>query len=228
MNTPYDAGYYESNQQSDDRLALWWYSRVVRSSVGRGKVILDFGCGTGHLLKRLSRTNRAIGFDQSSAAVALARVNAPKAEVVDNLDLISPASLDAIVSLHVLEHIHEPTETLRGLKMLLRPGGTIFVVVPEFGGRGHRMKAEQWFGFRDPTHVSLSDAATWNRRFIDAGFEVDLLGSDGLWDYPYSGRHKIFEMFRYSLPLLFNVLLGRVSNTPGKGECLVIKGRVVG
>lgn len=226
MNTPYDANYYVGNQQSGDRLALWWYSRVIRKQIGTRKTVLDFGCGTGHLLKRLSKTNRAIGYDQSTTALALARSNAPGAELVDVLDTLQPGSLDAIVSLHVLEHIHEPGQTLCLLKRLLRPGGKIFVVVPEYGGRGHRLKADDWFGFRDPTHVTLNDASTWRTQFEEAGFKVDLLGSDGLWDYPYSGHNRIVEMFRFSIPLLFNVILGKVSSKPGKGECLVIQGHV--
>ena len=49
----YSEEYYRDNGQSGDRPALRWYTRLVRRYCGVGPY-LDFGCGTGHLLRRLA------------------------------------------------------------------------------------------------------------------------------------------------------------------------------
>jgi SAM-dependent methyltransferase len=72
----YDAAYYATNGQAGDRPALRWYTRMVLRYVGAGPY-LDFGCGTGHLLRRLSARGAASGFEISPWSAATARATAP-------------------------------------------------------------------------------------------------------------------------------------------------------
>ena len=65
----YDAAYYDANGQAGDRPALRWYVRMVRRYVGQGPY-LDFGCGTGHLLRRLAAHGSASGFEISPYSAA--------------------------------------------------------------------------------------------------------------------------------------------------------------
>ena len=71
----YAADYYTANGQMGDRPALRWYVRLVRRYCGSGPS-LDFGCGTGHLLRRLSALGPAAGFEISSWSAATARATA--------------------------------------------------------------------------------------------------------------------------------------------------------
>lgn len=66
---PYDEAYYQANGQYGDRPALRFYVRLVRRYLGAGPY-LDFGCGTGHLLRRLSRIGSATGFEISPFSAA--------------------------------------------------------------------------------------------------------------------------------------------------------------
>ena len=56
----YGADYYRGNGQAGDRPALGWYIRIVARYIGAGPY-LDFGCGTGHLLRGCPRSARPAG-----------------------------------------------------------------------------------------------------------------------------------------------------------------------
>ena len=83
---PYDAAYYRANRQAGDRPALRWYTRLVRRYCTPGPgPYLDFGCGTGHLLRRLAAHGPAAGFEVSPWAADAARTTAPGAVVYERL-----------------------------------------------------------------------------------------------------------------------------------------------
>ena len=46
--------YYNNNKQEKDRIGLFFYSNIVKNYF-KPKVVLDYGCGTGFFLKRLSK-----------------------------------------------------------------------------------------------------------------------------------------------------------------------------
>jgi SAM-dependent methyltransferase len=182
---PFDQDYYEAHQLSGDRIALWWYARVVRRVRPQGGRLLDFGCGTGHLLKRLSAHFEAFGYDASPFARSSCRTTAPDAVILEEWESQPPASFDVIVSLHTLEHLPRPLPTLEKLVSKLVPDGIFFFVVPNPGGLGRRLKGREWFAYRDPTHVSLLSRGEWVTLARKAGLDVLSVRGDGLWDAPY-------------------------------------------
>lgn len=101
---------------------------------------LDFGCGTGHLLKELlGRGLDCYGADSSDEAVT--RVNKDfsafsnwhGAELTDHFATRHPDHFfDLIVCLETLEHL-PPDSTaalFRELRRILKPGGKLFLTVP--------------------------------------------------------------------------------------------------
>ena len=60
----FDEQYYDRNRQLQDRPALWFYARLVRRWLAPGPV-LDFGCGTGFLLRRLQPHMQVAGLELS-------------------------------------------------------------------------------------------------------------------------------------------------------------------
>jgi len=222
---PYDPSYYEEQGVSADRLALWYYARVFgRLCPGSGRV-LEFGCGTGHLLKRLSRTFEAYGYDLSASARAACRENAPEATVLEEWESIPGGSLDGIVTLHTLEHIARPLAVVSALVDRLNTGGRLLVVVPNTGSPGRSWKGEDWFGFRDATHCSLLSRGEWATLLRRAGLEIDWIQGDGLWDAPYvrwlpTGVQKVLFGFPAGLQLLSPI--PRPILPADFGECLII------
>src|SRR5713101_586854 len=112
---PFDQQYYQRVQLDGDRIALWWYARLVRHLRPHGGRLLDFGCGTGHLLRRLSAHFEAYGYDPAPFARSRSRSTAPDAVILDEWESLPAASFDVIVSLHTLEHLPDPLPTLQGL-----------------------------------------------------------------------------------------------------------------
>jgi SAM-dependent methyltransferase len=177
--------YYRRHGTSDDRIALWWYARLVRRLRPQGGRLLDFGCGTGHLLKRLAGHFDTWGYDPSPYARGECRITAPQAVVLDDWRTLAPGSLNVVVSLHCLEHVPDPQEVLEGLSERLARGGVFFAVVPNTAGLGRRMKGEKWFAYRDPTHCSLLSPKQWTMLFNRARLSVESVRGDGMWDAPY-------------------------------------------
>jgi SAM-dependent methyltransferase len=179
------ADYYERHGLDGDRIALWYYARVVRHLCPPGGRVLDFGCGTGFLLRHLSQGLHAFGYDAAAAGRGQCRINAPDAIVLEEWQSLEPESFDLVVSLHTLEHIPRPGPVIEQLATKLVRGGVFLCVVPNPGGWGRRLKRDRWFGYRDATHCSLLSRGEWLTLVRRAGLRVLWVRGDGMWDAPY-------------------------------------------
>ena len=68
-----------------------------------------------------------------------------------------PASFDAIVFNHSLEHIEDPAGALADAARLLRPGGLLAIAVPNFGSWHRRAFGSAWFQLDLPRHLQHFD-----------------------------------------------------------------------
>lgn len=223
-----DQEYYSEHHLSGDRIALWWYARLIRALRPQGGRLLDFGCGTGHLLKRLSPHFEAFGYDAAAHARHESRTNAPEAIILEEWQSLPLASLDVIVALHTLEHLPQPLPTMQALVRKLKPGGVLFFVVPHVGGIGHRLKGRRWFAYRDPTHVSLLSPGEWTRLARKAGLATVKVNGDGLWDAPYVRLiPTIIQRVLFGAPAALQVFWpGNRAFLPAVfGECLIVTAR---
>jgi SAM-dependent methyltransferase len=101
-----------------------------------GPVIADLGCSTGYLLEDLRDVYAGatlVGVDLVGSGLRKAHVNVPDARLVqaDLCDLpLGQASVDAIVSANVLEHVPDDRAALAEIRRILRPGSPAVLVVP--------------------------------------------------------------------------------------------------
>lgn len=96
--------------------------------------ILDIGCGTGSLGRRLKDRQKAevIGLTYSKAEAATASGYLDRV-VVRDLNEFEPDDLgefDCVVCSHVLEHLNWPDRFLRSARPLLAVGGKLVVALP--------------------------------------------------------------------------------------------------
>lgn len=223
MDDNYDLSYFAARNQDKDRPALWFYERVICRWIKSGN-ILDYGCGTGFLLKRLARHYSVAGYDVSNHALKAACVNVPDLTFFFRDDDFPKSFFTGIVSLHVLEHIDRlllPSVLASWYEALI-PRGRVLCVVPDASGRGLALAGQYWTSYGDPTHVTLMGHNDWRELFIASGFSVCAMGTDGLWCLPYrQGKSKFRDALRFSIPTLFQFLLGRLVLRVGSGESAI-------
>jgi len=211
--TDYDERYYQENGQ------LGFYVRLIRRYLGEGPY-LDFGCGTGHLLRRLSAEGPSSGFEISDYSAATARQTAPGCDVMTSMDKLPDRSFQNLSAIHVIEHVDDDIAdaVIQAWRRVLVPGGGALVVTPDLGGRAHQLMGSNWDGFSDPTHINLKAHNDW-RAFMEArGLSVIAEGSDGLWNPPYGGLPRMLDATLRSGPALSQFLGGRLFLKPGSGE----------
>jgi len=219
----YDLPYFAARSQDRDRPALWFYERIIRRWMQPGSV-LDYGCGTGFLLKRLAKYYDVAGYDVSPHARIAACQNLPGLNVYAEEEQIPAEYFSGIVSLHVLEHIERSVlpATLACWRRSLLKNGRVLCVIPDANGRGRHLADRHWTGFGDPSHVTLLGWQEWSEIFTAAGFSVCRVGTDGLWCLPYrEGKGKIRDGLRFSIPTVIQFLTGRLILPAGSGESAV-------
>lgn len=218
----YSNAYYQSNRQAGDRIALSFYYRLARSFVKSGKV-LDFGCGTGHLIKRFRKGYEAWAYDISPYALQAVSSVAPHVKTCNSTEILKQNQFDLIVCIHVLEHLEEPQNIFRLFFEILNYNGVLMYVVPDTSGLGHSIKKKEWFGYKDKSHISLLPSEDWLYYTKNAGFKILKTGTDGLWDVPYLPfiPRLLQKLIFYPLPAI-QVITGRIFLPVKWGESLIV------
>lgn len=218
-HTPFDEEYYRRNGQLDDRPALRFYTRLVARYIGRGPV-LDFGCGTGHLVRRLGSRGPADGFEVSRYSADRARRTAPGARIYTDPRMIPARAYAGLTAIHVVEHLtdEDVDASIATWHRILAPDGKALIVTPDLAGFGRALAQESWNGFSDATHINLKAHSDWKQFLKDRGFVVERDGSDGLWNVPYGRVPKLADAAIHAVPAFVQFLSGRLLLRPGTGE----------
>jgi SAM-dependent methyltransferase len=110
-----------------------WEFDVVLRHLRAGEQVVDFGCGEGAFLTdAISRGVRAVGVDHNDAAIDQLRAKGIEAHA-DEFATFSGRErgrFDVACAFQVLEHLEAPTDLMEPLIESVRPGGRIFVAVP--------------------------------------------------------------------------------------------------
>ncbi|MBI2268215.1 MAG: class I SAM-dependent methyltransferase [Candidatus Blackburnbacteria bacterium] len=129
--------------------------------------ILDAGCGTGLLAKKLGRFGKVCGIDINTEAIKYAKKRGARVKQgsVNKLPF-KKDSFNLIVSLDVLYHKQvNDAKALEEFYRVLKPGGLVIVRVP----------ANKWLHLNHDKHVHTRQRYSTNeikRKIINSGFEV--------------------------------------------------------
>ena len=139
--------------------------------------LLDFGCGGGAFLKRMSDQGwQVTGLDASVGAGRAVQEELGLKVLTGSLphpDLL-PCSFDVVTMWQSLEHVHRPLTALREAYQLLVPGGKLIVATPNIESLPFYWFGPAWFGLDLPRHLTHFTPKTLRSMLETAGFVVGL------------------------------------------------------
>ena len=139
------------------------------TALGPGTRWLDFGCGTGGLVRHVRDTvgAEAWGFEQGEAERLAASAGTP---LIRRDELVSTkGSFDVITAIEVVEHMPRPVEEFQEMRKLVRPGGLLFLTTGN--ARPYRGRIAEWRYVIPEIHVSFFEPITLAMALTVAGFE---------------------------------------------------------
>jgi 2-polyprenyl-3-methyl-5-hydroxy-6-metoxy-1,4-benzoquinol methylase len=185
--------------------------------VERLSLVLDAGCGTGVVARRLAQlgafSGRIVGIDRSPELIAVARRHAASEGLADRIELRTgdaaalgdlKGRFDAAIAHTLVSHVDDPLAVTREIAACVRPGGTVAVFDVDFaswtfGGAnpaaGQELAAATVAGIATNPHVMRE----FPRIARDAGLELVAARSYVLSEV---GKASFFEAGMVSYPAL--------------------------
>ena len=151
---------------------------------GKGRTVIDVGGGEGYLSRILADRGFRIVCIAAPGTVARdfpGRVEVIEADLdVDHPDL--PSSFDYALCGDVLEHLRYPSRTLRWLRRVLRPDGSLVASLPNSANAYVRLNVllgrfpQHDRGLFDRTHLHFYSLREWEELFDSSGYQLTISG----------------------------------------------------
>lgn len=168
---------------------------VLRRVPKTVKRILDIGCGSGALGKKLKqeRNCEVIGITYSHSEASLA-ASCLDQVLLRDLNILATDELgkfDCIICSHILEHLYQPEKLLEKLHQNFTPDGMIIVALPnvlfwkqrlEFLKGNFKYKNS---GLMDKTHFRFYDWETAHELVEKSGYEIVEEEAEGGFPLPF-------------------------------------------
>jgi CMP-N-acetylneuraminic acid synthetase/2-polyprenyl-3-methyl-5-hydroxy-6-metoxy-1,4-benzoquinol methylase len=144
--------------------------------------MLDVGCSTGFVVEAARDAGwDAIGLDLNPSAVEYGCSRALDLRNVALEDAgFGDASFDALSLFDVLEHLHDPVRTLRACTRLLRPGGILFLYVPNYDSASRLLMGRDAHFIWPTHHLNYYTPVTLRDLLRREGMRTEYLATEGL------------------------------------------------
>ncbi len=174
--------------------------------------LLDVGTGTGAFVSFAATRFDASGIELSEACVNFAKSqNLPVSRLLVSDLQNDPRRFDVITLIDVLEHLVEPAETLRQIHRLLKPGGAVYVKVPNYPMQLRKQTLLQHLGLssagimQDFVHINHFTTDSLAKFLAANGFIIKETGFSPpeIWDlrWKHAPKSRLFRM-AYNLGVL--------------------------
>ena len=188
----YRSNMYISHTNNSKGLFNWMYQTVrtytiwtkvaLLKSVGKGRVHLDIGSGTGEFLNACKKSGfKVVGVEPSKIARKQAIENY-NLSVSENTDLsqYDNSEFNSISMWHVLEHVPNLNETLSHFNRVLKPEGKLIVAVPNHKSWDANYYNEYWAAWDVPIHLWHFSKNTIERLFKNHNFGLKKTGKKNI------------------------------------------------
>jgi SAM-dependent methyltransferase len=187
-------------------LTTWRRVRRVKR-YGKGKQVMEVGCGGGDFLRAMDRAGWTVkGVEYSTMLADMLRNELGFDVRSGNLKtgIWEYGTFDAVVMWSVLEHLSNPIEALRLASVYLKPGGTLFIQIPTLYGIEQGNEFQDCWALLDlPRHLSFFDKSLLSDLCEKAGMKLTVFKTpllDTAWCYFASlssyARHSVDPLRR--------------------------------
>jgi 2-polyprenyl-3-methyl-5-hydroxy-6-metoxy-1,4-benzoquinol methylase len=136
----------------------------------KGGTILDIGCGTGEFLHSFEKAKwKKVGIEPSEKARKKVSKEIALYESISEFN----DQVEVITLWHVLEHVHDPNETLTQIKKRLKKNGTLFIAVPNLESYDATHYKNYWAAYDVPRHLSHFSKQTMKFLLEKNGFKLE-------------------------------------------------------
>lgn len=158
---------YISHTETSKGLVNWLYLRVRKytlsskrkfiedeGGVKKGS-LLDIGAGTGAFVHHMKTNSWNVeGVEPDGGAIERAsREYQLSLKPSSALFTFNNQSFDAVTMWHVLEHVHDLHGYIMQIKKIIKPGGTIFIAVPNYTSYDAEYYRSSWAAYDVPRHL---------------------------------------------------------------------------
>lgn len=147
----------------ENRTRAPWLAEITLKQLGRGREVLDVGCGAGFLSNFLATQGQQVtGIDLSTSSLAVAQKHDATASVryqqADAMNLpFQENSFDVVCAMDLLEHVENPRRVVEEAARVLRPGGLFFFHTFARNPFSYLLviKGVEWFIQNTPSHMHI-------------------------------------------------------------------------
>ena len=126
--------------------------KPVLSNLREGSKVLEIGTGAGRQLEHLADISPCpielyandIAFDDRARSSLRAKNIRLLEGAIENIDVETEARFDAIIGIHVIEHVIDPKAVFRWMSEHLAPGGVLYLETPDTNAPARYIFKDNW------------------------------------------------------------------------------------
>lgn len=175
-----------------------------------GARILDIGCGNGKFLDLLGRRGfQAHGVELPGKAAQRASARGLRLTLGPLGQGDYPDDhFDAVTLWHVFEHLTEPLKTMRIVTRILKPGGYLFISMPNIDSWQGRVFRGRWLHLDPPRHLFFFRPDDLARRLEHFSFKLIGHSYLSLEQNPFGMQQSLLNCLQRRRDVLFEALKG--------------------